>query len=91
MKLHYDPDTDSLYIELNDAPSAQTREIVEGLVADLDANGNVVGFDIDRASRKLDLPRSRRLHCRRQKQRSESAIARDDEAVAPPIGQRREG
>src|SRR4051812_37230163 len=36
MKLHYYPDTDSLYIELNDAPGAQTREIVEGLVADLD-------------------------------------------------------
>lgn len=55
MKLHYDPDTDSLSIELNEAPGAQTREIVEGLVADLDANGNVVGFDIDHASRKLDL------------------------------------
>jgi uncharacterized protein YuzE len=55
MKLHYYPDTDSLYIELNDAPGAQTREIVEGLVVDLDANGNVVGFDIDHASRKLDL------------------------------------
>jgi len=55
MKLHYDPETDSLYIELNDAPGSQTREIVEGLVADLDAKGNVVGLDIDHASKKLDL------------------------------------
>ena len=55
MKLHYYPDTDSLYIELNDAPGAETREIVAGLVVDLDANGNVVGFDIDHASKKLDL------------------------------------
>jgi uncharacterized protein YuzE len=33
----------------------ETREVVEGLIVDLDANGNVVGFDIDHASRKLDL------------------------------------
>ena len=55
MKLHYYPETDSLYIELSSAPGSQAREIVEGLVVDLDADGNVVGFDIDHASRKLDL------------------------------------
>ncbi len=55
MRLHYYPETDSLYIELTDAPGAQVREIVEGLVVDLDADGNVVGLDIDHASRKLDL------------------------------------
>lgn len=57
MKLHYYPETDSLYIELSNAPGAETREIVEGLVVDLDAKGNVVGFDIDHASDKLDLSR----------------------------------
>jgi uncharacterized protein YuzE len=55
MKLHYYPETDSLYIELKNVPGTETREIVEGLVADFDAEGNVVGFDIDRASGKLDL------------------------------------
>jgi uncharacterized protein YuzE len=55
MKLHYYPETDSLYIELKSAPGAEAREIVAGLVVDLDANGEVVGFDIDHASRKLDL------------------------------------
>ncbi len=55
MKLHYYPETDSLYIELKDKPGAEAREIVEGLVADFDAEGNVVGLDIDHASRKLDL------------------------------------
>lgn len=55
MKLHYYPETDSLYIELKSTPGTETREVVEGLVVDLDANGDVVGFDIDRASRKLDL------------------------------------
>jgi uncharacterized protein YuzE len=55
MKLHYYPETDSLYIELSSAPGHEAREIVEGLIVDLDAEGNVVGLDIDRASRKLDL------------------------------------
>jgi uncharacterized protein YuzE len=55
MKLHYYPETDSLYIELRNAPGAETREIVEGLVVDLDSNGDVVGLDIDHASKKLDL------------------------------------
>jgi uncharacterized protein YuzE len=55
MKLHYYPETDSLYIELKSAPGAEAREIVAGLVVDLDADGEVIGFDIDHASRKLDL------------------------------------
>jgi len=55
MKLHYYPETDSLYIELKNTPGTETREIVEGLLVDLDAAGAVVGFDIDHASRKLDL------------------------------------
>src|SRR5947209_5023444 len=47
MKLHYYPETDSLYIELKSAPGAETREISEGLVVDFDSNGDVVGLDID--------------------------------------------
>lgn len=54
MKLHYYPETDSLYIELKSAPGVETREVVDGLNVDLDAEGDVVGFDVDRASR-LDL------------------------------------
>ncbi len=54
MKLHYYPETDSLYIDLNSRPSADSREIADGLVADFDAEGNVVGIDIDHASEKLD-------------------------------------
>jgi uncharacterized protein YuzE len=55
MKLHYYPETDSLYIELKSAPGAETREIAKGLLVDFDAKGDVVGLDIDHASRKLDL------------------------------------
>jgi uncharacterized protein YuzE len=55
MKLHYYAETDSLYIDLNSRPSADSREIADGLVIDFDAQGNIAGIDIDRASQKLDL------------------------------------
>ena len=55
MKLHYYPETDSLYVELKPGPGAETREVAAGLNVDLDANGDVVGIDIDHASRRLDL------------------------------------
>jgi uncharacterized protein YuzE len=55
MKLHYYPETDSLYIELRAEPGAETREIAGGLNVDFNAEGEVVGFDIDRASTHLDL------------------------------------
>lgn len=55
MKLHYYPDTDSLYIELKSADSTETLEVAEGILIDMDAEGTVVGFDIDHASKHLDL------------------------------------
>lgn len=53
MKLRYYPETDSLYIELKATPGAETLEITDGLNVDLDADGGVVGFDIDHASKRL--------------------------------------
>jgi uncharacterized protein YuzE len=55
MKLDYYPDTDSLYIDLSSRPSVESQEVSEGVVLDYDAAGNLVGIDIDHASRKLDL------------------------------------
>jgi uncharacterized protein YuzE len=55
MKLNYYRDTDSLCIDLSAKPSADSREISEGIVLDYDAEGNLVGIDIDNASRKIDL------------------------------------
>jgi uncharacterized protein YuzE len=55
MKLHYYPETDSLYIELRAEPGVETRQVAEGLNVDFNAKGEVMGFDIDHASRQLDL------------------------------------
>ena len=55
MKLKYYPETDSLYIDLLDKPSTESREVSEGVVLDYDADGTLVGIDIDNASKKLEL------------------------------------
>lgn len=55
MKLKYYPDTDSLYIDLSEKLSAESREVSEGIVLDYDAQGNLVGIDIDNASKKVQL------------------------------------
>jgi uncharacterized protein YuzE len=55
MKLNYHADTDSLYIDLSEQPSVESREISEGVVLDYDAKGNLVGIDIDNASKKVQL------------------------------------
>jgi len=55
MKLHYYPETDSLYIDLAARVSADSREISDGLVVDYDDEGRIVGLDIQHASEQLDL------------------------------------
>lgn len=55
MKLNYYPDTDSLYIDLSSKSSAESREVTPGIILDYDKDGNLVGIDIDNASKKLDL------------------------------------
>jgi uncharacterized protein YuzE len=55
MKLRYYVDTDSLYIDLAERASADSREVTPGVVLDFDSAGALVGIDIDHASRHLDL------------------------------------
>ena len=55
MKLHYYPETDSLYVELKAGPGAEKREVSDGMNVDLDAAGDVIGFDSDHAYKRFDL------------------------------------
>lgn len=55
MKLKYYADTDSLYIDLTEQPSVESREVSAGVVLDYDVSGNLVGIDIDNASQKVQL------------------------------------
>ncbi len=55
MKLHYYPETDSLYIELSEVAGTDSQEVAPGIVLDFDADGRLVGIDIDHAGQVADL------------------------------------
>ena len=55
MRLKYYKNTDSLYIDLSEKTSVESLEIAPGIVADFDENNNIVGIDIDGASKILNL------------------------------------
>ena len=55
MKFNYYPETDSLYIHLSDQHSVESLEISEGVLLDYDADGRIVGIDIDNASNKVEM------------------------------------
>jgi uncharacterized protein YuzE len=57
MKFNYYPETDSLYISLIEKPSTDSQEVSSGIVLDFDSEGNLVGIDIDHASKVVDLTR----------------------------------
>jgi len=57
VKFYYYPETDSLYIDLSEKTSVDSREVAPGVVLDFDAGGNLVGIDIDHASRIVNLSR----------------------------------
>ena len=55
MKIAYDKSTDSLYIHLADRASVDSDEVREGIVVDYDANGALVGIDVQHASKNVDI------------------------------------
>jgi uncharacterized protein YuzE len=57
MRLNYDAATDSLYIHLTDATAVDSDEVAEGIVLDYGASGELVGIDVQHASRKADIHR----------------------------------
>ena len=54
MKIRYYAETDSLYIDLTEKTSVESLEVAPGIVVDFDENNNIVGIDIDYASKILN-------------------------------------
>jgi len=55
IKINDDKATDSLYIHLADRPSVDSDEVNDGVVLDFDANGALVGIDLQHASKRMDI------------------------------------
>ena len=46
MQITYDAEADAMYIEFQDAKPADNMDIEEGVLADLDREGRVIGLEI---------------------------------------------
>lgn len=56
MKIKYFQDTDTLYIELRAATVAESNDVDENTLLDLDESGKVCGITIEHATERVDLP-----------------------------------
>ncbi len=56
MKIRYFTGTDTLLMQLRDAPVAETRDLDDDTVMDLDAKGNICAITIEHASARAGAP-----------------------------------
>lgn len=55
MNIKYDPETDSLYIDLSAKPSVESEAVSDDVIIDFGEKGEPVGIDIQHASKTLNL------------------------------------
>jgi len=55
MKITYDPEADALYIGIREVQPADSVDIEEGVTADLDSEGHIIGLEILDASKRMTL------------------------------------
>ena len=55
MQLEYFSDTDTLYIQLKEGQAAETLEVAQDVVQDLNESGNVIGIELEHATDHVDL------------------------------------
>lgn len=57
MKIKYFQDTDTLYIEFRAAEVAETKDLDENTLLDLDSKGNICGITIEHARDRAEIPK----------------------------------
>lgn len=55
MKVKYFEDTDTLYIEFRDSDIAESKDLDENTVLDVDSEGNVCAITFEHASQRTDV------------------------------------
>lgn len=56
MKIRYFQETDTLYIEFRTVEVAETKDLDENTLLDVDQEGNICGLTIEHASERADIP-----------------------------------
>lgn len=58
MNIKYFQDTDTLYIEFRKGEIAETRDLDENTLLDVDSEGNIVALTMEHARQRADIPGS---------------------------------
>jgi uncharacterized protein YuzE len=56
MKIRHFEDTDTLVIEFMGVPVAETRDLDDNTVLDVDAQGNICAMTVEHASQRTGIP-----------------------------------
>lgn len=56
MKIRYFAETDTLHIEFRDVPVAETRDLDENTLLDIDAEGQISAITVEHASERAGIP-----------------------------------
>ncbi len=56
MKIRYFTETDTLHIEFRDVPVAETRDLDENTLLDIDAEGKISAITVEHASERAGIP-----------------------------------
>ena len=56
MNIKYFQDTDTLYIEFRKGEVAETRDLDENTLLDVDSEGNIVALTMEHARQRADIP-----------------------------------
>ena len=57
MRIRYFAETDTLLIEFRDGLVAESRDLDENTLLDVDADGNICAITIEHASKRADIPK----------------------------------
>ncbi len=56
MEIKYSQNTDTLYIEFESAEVAETKDLDEDTLLDLDRDGNICAITVEHAKERADIP-----------------------------------
>ena len=62
MRITYDPEADALYIEFRDVQAHDSVDVEEGVTADLDENGHIIGLELLDASERMSAEELSTIH-----------------------------
>ena len=60
MKVNFDPETDAVYLRLDEAKIVESEQVAPGVIVDFDRKDRVVGLEVLALSKRVAKPKMRK-------------------------------